>query len=210
MDGVTGSLEVRVEGRPVLVLTDIDFGSAPVAQVAIYNRPNSFSTGVLMYFLDYIVWDGSGTRNNDFIGTALVGPLITDADVALNWTPVGAATGAAILPIVPPDDAKYISAATPPPPAYVASLTDLPDDVTSVYALLTIVRAAKDDGGDAGFQVGLISDPDGVPATVEGADRPITVVPTYWSDVFEVDPKTSTSWTPTAVDKVQLKLNRTS
>lgn len=209
INGAAGKVELRVEGRPVLVIDGVNLGATPIGMNAIRNYQSSAGTGARIYTKDYITWDGTGPRNNDFTGTRFVTELLTDADVALNWTITGGANAYSILRNSPPTDAQYISAGDPPPGAYVASLTDLPDDVTSIAALMTLTRAAKVDGGDASLQVSLISDPEGVPATTNGADRPITVGQTYWTDIFETDPKTSVQWTPEAVNEVHLKLNRT-
>lgn len=209
--GATDTFEVRIEGIPVLVVPASDLGMESVYQVQI-GTPSLGGGGgsnTLIYFKDFFIWDGSGTRNNDFVGSVIIYDLAPTADVALNWTPVGAATGFSILDNSPPVDASYIQAPTPSPAAYKASHGVLPPDVTSVKAIMTMVRAAKSDGGDGGLQVGVISDPLGVPATVLGADRPITVAQTYWRDIHEVDPKTAAAWLPAAVDVTQIQINRT-
>jgi hypothetical protein len=138
----------------------------------------------------------------------LVKDLIPTADVNTNWNTTGP-NRFSILDNRPPNDAAFITAINPPPAAYVAELSNLPADVTSIRGLMTFVRAAKTDGGDGSLQIGLISDPLGVPATALGANRPITVAQTYWRDVFEQDPKTLAPWTPAAVDLVRLQINRT-
>jgi hypothetical protein len=207
----TGAIEIRVEGLQVISQVGLGYaGHSAVYQVSSYYSGTNFSPSLIMRLKDYVIWDGAGTLNNDFLGAVIVYGLLPLSDVALNWTPVGAADGFSILDNSPPDDAKYIQAPNPPPAAYKCTLSDLPPDVTSVKAIMSMVRAAKTDGGDANLQAGVISDPSGVPATVLGADRPITVTMTYWRDVFETDPKTSAAWLPAAVNAAQLQLNRTS
>lgn len=209
--GAVDTFEVRVEGVPVLVVAASDLGVDSLYQVQI-GTPNYGSNApsfTNVYWKDFFIWDGSGTSNNDFVGSVIIYDLPPTADVALNWTPVGGPNGFSILDNAPPDDAIYLQAPTPPPAAYKASHGVLPPNVTSVKAIMTMVRAAKSDGGDASLQVGVISDPAGVPATVLGANRPITIAQTYWRDVFETDPKTSAAWLPTAVNVTQIQLNRT-
>lgn len=206
---VAGEIEVRVEGVPVLELDTLDLGTSEVAQVALMRVPSAANSATC-YFKDFVIWDDSGSFNNTFLGSVLVHTLTPDADIDLNWTPSSGTTGYEILDNIPPVDATYLYAEDSPlPDPYVCSLSNLPDDVTSVKGLITFVRAAKNDGGDGSLQVSLISDPDGTPATFDGADRPITVAQTYWRDVSETDPKTSAAWTPPAVDDAHLKLNRT-
>lgn len=198
-----GSVEVRVEGVPVLTATNINTGTGS-AQIGNNFRSTSFE-GVRGYIKDIICYNGLGSYNNSFLGTCIVASLNPDSDVALNWTPSTGANGFSILDNRPPIDTAFISAADPPPAAYQATLTDLPLDVTSVRALQTVVRAAKVDGGDGNLQTSLVSNGD----VANGADRPITSTFTYWFDVFEEDPDTAAPWTPAAADAVQMRLNRT-
>jgi hypothetical protein len=210
IDYANQTFEVRVEGVPVIELDSLTLTGGPFSQIFFGTR--SLNTSVLRQFFikDVVVYDGTGSYNNDFIGSALVTNLTTTADVALNWTPSTGSNGYSILDNIPPNDSQYIFAEDDPLPSpYVADLSQLPDEVTSVKALITFVRAAKSDGGDGSLQVGLISDPDGTPATALGADRPITVAQTYWRDVFEEDPATSAPWLPAAVNDAQLQINRT-
>lgn len=204
-----GSIEIRVEGIAVMLSNNLGYTNAGnVFQTAIHYVGNNFG-GTIAYWKDLVFWDTAGTYNNDFLGSVLVYNLAPTADASLNWTPSTGAVGWSILDNVPAVDTEYISAPNPPPLPYVADISNLPVDVTSVKAIMTMVRAAKTDGGDASLQVGVISDPLGVPATALGANRPITVAQTYWRDVFETDPKTSAPWLPSAVNLAQLQLNRT-
>jgi len=210
------SFEVRVEGITVLSQTSVtSTNSQPVAQAAVGGSNNFGPTCPDFYVKDFVCWDGSGTYNNDFLGSVLVANLMPTSDVALNWTPSTGAVGWSILDNIPPVDTTYLSApynaGGPPffPNPYVATLSDLPIIATSVKGIITFVRAAKSDGGDGNLQVGIISDPAGTPTTALGADRPITVAQTYWRDVFEVDPDTAAPWLPAAVNAAQIQLNRT-
>lgn len=205
--------EVRVESAAVLGPTAHTIVSPNYAQSrSRTNFGTESGTGnqdLTMYIKDLVCYDELGSLNVTFLGPVICGSKPVTGDISLNWTPSSGTTGWQILDNVPPVDATYISAADPPPSPYVGSLGPMPDDVTSVKALVTYVRAAKSDGGDGSLQVGLISDPSGTPATVLGADRPITISQTYWRDVFETDPKTSAAWTPAAADLAQIQIDRT-
>lgn len=204
------TVEVRVEG--ITVISTTIAVANDISQVMLTSRTNGFSATSPWYLKDLVVWNGSGSFNNDFLGSVLVTNLVTTADVALNWTPSTGSVGWSILDNIPPNDAQFISApynAGAYEDPYVGQMSDLPVETTSVKGVITFVRAAKSDGGDGSLQVGLISDPAGTPATVLGADRPITVAQTYWRDVFEVDPKTSALWLPAAVNLAEIQLDRT-
>lgn len=207
-----GSLEIRVEGRTVLMVTGKNFGILPVAQEAFATQNNNRTWGGAAYAKDLVYWDGSGTQNINFLGSVIVESIIPNADVALNWTPTPAITGSAILATAPPQDGvRYIDAPHIPAPAgpFKCSMTSLTGDITSIKCVMTMVRAAKTDGGDGSLQNGLISSPGAGPVTTLGADRPITTGQTYWRDVFEIDPKTAAPWLPSSVNTCNLQINRT-
>ncbi len=204
------TVEVRVEG--ITVISGTITIASDIAQVMATSRTSNTSAGYTWYTKDYVIWNGAGSFNNDFLGSVLVANLMPTADIDLNWTPSTGTAGWSILDNIPPVDTTYLSApynAGAYEDPYVGELSDLPVETTSVKGLITFVRASKSDGGDGTLQVGLISDPAGTPATVLGADRAITVAQTYWRDVFEVDPKTSALWLPAAVNLAQLQLDRT-
>lgn len=199
----TLTYEVRVEGVTVLSGTYVmAHGSvANYAQVLIgcddfTNTPYDWK--------DFVIWDTTGSLNNNFLGSVLVLNLHTTSDVSLNWTPSTGTTGYPILSDIPPVDGTYISAAAGIA-AYKGGLSDLPTNVTSVKGLITFVRAAKADGGDGSLQNGIISGA----STGTGANRPITTAQTYWRDVFETDPATSAAWTVAAVNAANVQINRT-
>lgn len=193
--------EVRVEGITVLTGTVAAHANIP-AQVGWGSTTFSGGSG---YIKDLVLWNGTGALNNSFLGSVLVHNLTPLSDVALNWALVGGASGFSILDNIPPNDAQYIQATDPPPAAYVASLSDLPPETTSVKAVMTMVRAAKSDGGDGSLQVSVVSNGD----VGLGADRPITVAQTFWRDVHEVDPDTAAPWLPSAVNAVDMQIDRT-
>lgn len=205
--GGSGTLEVRVEGVTVLSVTGITTSDATCAQVRPRNWTNGAQNAVTAYLKDFVVWDGAGSQNNDFLGSVIVYELFTTADTTFGtgWTSTGA-NAYGVLDNNPPNDGvDYISADSTPPAAAVFAMSNLPADVSSVKGLITRVRAAKSDGGDGQLQVSLRSS--GVDDA--GTDRAITVAQTYWSDVSELDPNTAAAWTPGAVDAASLVIDRT-
>jgi hypothetical protein len=207
-DVAAGTVQVRVEGVTVLnvagVRTTTNNGAA-AASCQNVNVGRAGNTSV-PYVKDYIIWDNTGARNNDFVGSCQVYSIIPDADIALNWTPFpndGIGYNK-INEANPDEDAKYISAPFPAPAAYKCSLSNLPANVTSVRGVMPIPRSRKIDGGDGNLQVGLISGAN----TGLGADRAITTAYTYWFDIYDSDPGGG-AWTPALVNALQLQLNRT-
>lgn len=202
-DITSGTIGVRVEGVTVLDLSGLSLGANDVAQCQ-YFQGNSSSP--VMYIKDVIYWNGEGTRNNDFLGSCVIYPLVEESDVNTNWA---SSTGTTLCDLInesgPPDDTDYIVADDALPPAYVATLSDLPADVTSVKGIMSIVRAKKTDGGDGNLQMGFVS----AMNTDLGSDRPITAAFTYWRDFSEEDPDTNQPWLPSAVNDMNLQFDRT-
>lgn len=209
LDVAVGTVEVRVEGVPVVVVgpvrttTNVAGAIATCQQIARVSGQD----GPTMYVKDEIVWDNTTAFNNNFMGSCQVYTVLPDADVALNWTPFPA-DGIGYNKInetTPDDDTRYISAPFPLPAAYKCSLSDLPATVTSVRAVMPIHRSRKTDGGDGNIQVGVLS----AAATGLGTNRPITTAYTYWWDVFDSDPNGGIAWTRLSLNAINLQLNRT-
>jgi hypothetical protein len=206
----TGALEVQVDGVAVasLALTSQTLSANNIAQIFIGCSEGIGATDANMksYWKDLVLWDTNGSVGNDFQGSVAVRDLYPDADISLNWTPSSGTTGWDLIDETTPDDADYISAASDAIDPYVASLTDLPIDVTSVRALIPIYRAEKTDGGDCNLQIGLTpnnADWD------DGADTPISTAYTFRWDVSELSPDTGSLWTPTEVNSAYVRVDRT-
>ena len=207
LNGVGGAhIEIRREGLVVLD-ADLPTITAPACYQVRYahERLSNFVVDLPWYLKDPLIMNDLTEYNNGFAGSLVVYMLQTTSDIALNWATVGGTNGFSILDNVPADDSIYLVAGTPPPGPYVGTLSNLPEDVTSVRSVMTCVRAQKVDGGDGNLQVGLISD--GV--TGNGANRPITAGMSYWRDFFNVDPATNSPWLPGAVDDADFTMNRT-
>lgn len=124
--------------------------------------------------------------------------VTTETGANLAWV-AGTLTGG-------PTDPSYIEADATPPAAAVFTMTNLPPDVTSVRALIPIMRGMKTDGGDCNVQAGL--SPDNA-TWVNGADRPMTTAFTYYWSPIHTNPVTAAPWTPGAVNGAYVRVNRT-
>lgn len=203
-NGTTGAMEVRVNGVPVLTGVSVNLGE--IAIVSAQRRNTTGAKGPAFYMKDFVIWDDSGTRNNDFMGTVICRRFKPNSDVTLGgWTLSTGASGFALLAKDAVDDATYLSADDTPPAPMQYGMENLPPDVTSVRAIVSVVRGRKIDGGDANLQVSLISNGD----LDNGADRPITTAFTYYFDVSELSPDTAAPWTPVEFDAMTTQVNRT-
>ena len=203
----TGAFELRVNGSPVVTLTNVDTqtsANASVAQLIFANSRNVTSNNVQMYIKDFVVWDTTGSFNNNFMGTVLCTEIYPDGDSTFTWTASTGTTGWSILDNNPPlDDSAYISAGSTLTSKY--TLLNLPANVSSVRGNIIVTRARKTDSGDGNIQAGLVSGA----STSLGANRAITTAYTYWIDVNETDPATGAAWIPVAFNAALLQLART-
>jgi len=201
------TVEIRVNGVAKLALTNQDTKASALTEVSNHLFTFAGNGGVTgdYYVTDFIVWNDSGSINNDFFGTKSVLARRVDSDVSFNWTPSTGTTGFNLINEDSPNDANYISAADPPPAASTFGLENVPADVTAIFGVVTVARMRKTDGGDCFVQMSMVT---GVAEDL-GADRPITTAFTYWWDVSELDPTTSAPYTPTGFNAANLRINRT-
>ncbi len=211
-DASAATFELRVEGVTKMTANAGDFGAylwggVSVYQCAIEGAVGGGGGAVTVHVKDVFWWDNNGARNTSFLGPCIVAELDPDADVTLGgWVPSTGAVAWDILNNDPPaGNTPNISADNTPPAPVQVTQTNLPPDITSVKGIMTIVRAAKVDGGDGQMQVSMVSGA----SFSNGVDRPITVAQTYWEDVHEVDPATGSAWLPVAVDASKLQIDRT-
>lgn len=203
----TGAYEARIEGVTVLSGTDPS-GSRPTSPVTIVQWASQ-GISITFYIKDFIVWDKTGSVNNDFIGTVTIYNLPVNSDVSSGWTKSSGTSDYQLLDEgdgTPVNDADFISAGFGPFPApSIMGMTDLPATVVTVKAVQTMVRAKKSDGGDGTLVVSLKSGA----STANGSAKALTTASKYWFDVQQFDPATGALWSPLAVNSAQLQLNRT-
>lgn len=201
-----GTVTIKVEGVQVLALTGVNTGAANYAQVAFGVKYSLLTVLQTLSTKDVTVWDGSGSQNNDFLGPCGVYRLTPNADTSSGWTRSTGSTDYGLVDEAPPNDADYIYAVTPPPAASIMRCTDLPADIVAVRGIISFSRAQKSDGGDGKLQVSM--SPNNTNYTT-GADNAISTAFSYYYDVSEVSPATAAAWTPTEVNALYVKLNRT-
>lgn len=208
VDGTNGTIEIRAEGVPEIdadTLDTIGTAGSTCDQVSFAQHAPGTDRTVDYYVKDYVLWDGSGSQNNDFLGSVFVARLVPNADNTVNWSLSTGSVAYELIDESPPnDEVDYIYADDTPPAASLFGIENLPADITSVAGVMTMVRARKTDGGDGKLQVGL--DVGGTVAN--GQDRQLTAAYTFWFDTFDLAPDGS-AWTPADVDASLLRLDRT-
>lgn len=204
-NNATGEGTLWLNGVQLLTYTGVDTDEQ--LELVNFSRRNGSLLGASVYIKDLVIWDGTGSQNNTTAGTVIVRRLSPNADNTLGgWTPSTGSTAFDLLAKSDPDDTTYMEGDDTPPAPMIVDLENLPPDITSVRALIPVVRMRKIDGGDATIQNALT--PDGTNFD-NGLDRPINTAFTYFFDVSELDPATAAAWTPLAVDGARLRIDRT-
>ena len=201
-----GTIEVRVNGVTVLSLSGQDTCNTANVECSQVTLAGGGGSGGNCYLDDIYAYDNTGSYNNSWIGDRRVLTLFPNANTATaDWTAVGAATGYECIDEANPnDDTDYINA-TAAGKISQFGLQNTPAGVSAISGVVMIERARKTEAGIGNTKVSIVSG-----ASVSaGADKPLTEIYTYRQDVFETDPATAAPFTPSGVDSLQFKVERT-
>lgn len=197
----TGSVEIRVQGQVKLIVNGL-------------NLPNQFAFHCLGcnagglgsfdgYFDDWIVWDTSGTKNNDFMGDRRLFPSLPTANGAnQNFIP---SSGTAFDRIndVPPVDTSYIEGLVAGDISDFAK-TAIGINANDVAAVMIWGRVFKTDAGVASFRLGIESG-----AFVQNSAELFPGIGgSWWTSIVERDPNGTIDWTKVNVDAASLRITR--
>jgi hypothetical protein len=204
-----GTVEVRVNGVTVISLTGVDTVNTANVECSQVVFTGGVSGAVNGSVDDVFCYDDTGSFNNTFIGDRRVLTLFPDADtIQADWTVVGAANGFDAINQASPDgDTTYISAGVPGSPTDISEfgMENLPAGVSAISGVVLVNMSRKTEAGIANAQMSVIS---GASETA-GTDQPMTEIYTYRQDVFEIDPASAAPFTPSEVDALLIKADRT-
>lgn len=147
--------------------------------------------------------DGDG-KATGYIGRLQAWPLFPNADTAqADWGKSTGTDGFALIDEHTPNDADYVYS-TAANDLSEFDLDDLPPEITYIRGLGIHARLSQADSGAAMTKVGMKS----VAATSDAPERPITQLPTYWTDQINVDPNSSARWTRDSLNAAKLRITR--
>jgi hypothetical protein len=204
-DTVVGEIEVRVNGFPVLQLTDLNLGSLGATQMAFGMPAGEFGSSLNWQMDDIVTWNDDGLWNNDFLGPVRVEPLYPDADTAeTDWVRNAGASDFAAINNNPPDaDTTYLMAANLNDRSEFG-MQDSPPETANIKAIFIPTMGKLISAGTGEVTTSLISGAD----VSDGPNQTFTTSYTYWPSVHEVDPATDLPWTKTAVDAMLLRIEK--
>jgi len=199
----TGAIEVKLNGQTVVTLTGLTISPIEVCAVGKFDNGSDDSAQIARID-DWVIWDTTGTINNDFLGDRRVVTLYPDADtIEADWTPSSGSDGFAVIDETVADDAGFITANN------AGDISEfekqpIPVDVNTVAAICPVARAFKDSAGPNTFTIGvnsagnIINSPEFLPNT--------TVA--YFSEIFDTNPNGDIAWTRAALDAATVRVTR--
>lgn len=206
VDSIVGSVEIRVNGVRVLLLEDLDLGSSP-ATLFQANVGWQGNGGTSYYIDDYILWDDTGSYNNDFLGQQRVLTIFPNGDgTEADWSITGGSGPGydAIDELAQDGDTSYVRADTVGDKSSF-TLPDLPTETAAIRALFVPAMGRIDDAGVGNIKVSMISGTD----VLGGTDINLTPNYSYSRSVFEYDPATNEAWTKEGVEAALIRLEKT-
>lgn len=208
VDNVVGEIEVRVNQATVIHGTNLDFGSTGCNQISFQHFTTSpgDASGTYYYFDDIVVWDDTGSLNNDFLGPQRVLTIFPSVDTAqADFQLSGAASGYdCINDTVPDDDTTHLFTENIGDISEF-ELPDLPPETANIIGVYIPNLSKLSDAGIGNLQVSMVSGSD----IAAGADNVLTAAYTYRGDVFETDPATDALWTKSGLEAAILKIEKT-
>lgn len=205
ISATVGACEIRVNGVTVLNASNINTDAAAGGVTSNVEIGHSNASAVIMFVDDIFAWDTAGSFNNSFIGDKRVYALYPNADTSVaDWVPDTGAVGYSRINETTPVDSSYVQADT------VGDVSEYNFDnlgatVSSIAAVQLNPRMLKTDAGVNTVQAAIVSGA----SSASGAARALTTAATYYFDVFEQDPATSTAWTRTGVNNAIARITRT-
>lgn len=208
-----GSVEVRIDQIPVVFdnpLTNINTnngGAGQIDRVLGGDPDGGVRSGV--NFDDFVVWDTTGTDNNDFLGDVRVGYSAANASgTHSDGTASNASTLLSCVQDVPSNgDSNYVILdGTTLPQNVSMNVENAPSNILSILEVAPIAIVRKDDAGADTGRLVLVSggtDYDG------GVD---VAVPSSYTAVqrgYERNPATGNKWTSSEFNSHEVGFRRT-
>lgn len=200
--GVNGSAEVRLNGVTILSITGVNTANSGVDgidQVRFGSGASGSTTD--NRWDDCIIWDTTGSVNNDFFGDTRIETLRPDGDTAqIDFTPDSGVTNWTQIDDATQDgDSTYVESAIPgDQDLYTTS--DITGAPITFKAIQLVTYARKTDAGPGSIST-VISE--GTTITVNTPQVVVTSF-TFLNDIHEINPDTSAAWTQTEIDGMEI------
>jgi hypothetical protein len=202
--GATSSVEIRVNGASVLLVTGLTIASN-ITRCS-FGTAGSNSGWGLMYVDDWVIWDTAGSVNNDWLGDTFVIVSDPESDATANdWV---ASTGTTKWPLVDertPSDTDFITgnAVNDTQELEMASVS-LPS-TGGIIGVASQARAFKSDAGSSTITIGVAS----ASSNNSSAGINLGTGAQVFSHLAEVNPDGGIGWTVSTAQAARFRVRRT-
>jgi hypothetical protein len=194
----TGTYDLQINGVNVLSATGVNTrGSANnFANRLVLGSTNNISGTITLD--DLYVCDTSGSANNNFLGDVRVETLFPNgAGNSTQFTPSTGVNNAAVDEATPNTTDYVTSTADNQIDTY--TFTDLASSGVTVYGVQEFAYAQKTDA--SAKSVALVTRPGST--NNAGSDKALSTSFTYYSDIQELNPDTSSAWTTSQINATE-------
>lgn len=195
----TGSLQLRLNGHIEGNFSGNTKNGGTNNTLDALAFASSGSTAATYMFDDLYVCDATGSRNNTFLGMIRIQTLLpTSAGSSTQFTPTGSANNYANVNDVPDTTTTYNSD-TVSGHRDTYTLGDLVSSTATVLGVQQVMHAQQLDAGVATIKQAQLS-----AATISyGSTKTLTASNLAYSDLFEANPATSSTWTVSDVNSLE-------
>jgi hypothetical protein len=193
-----GTYEIRLDGVNVLSGSAADTKNTANATADTIRFGDSFlnSTPVMD---DVYICDGTGARNNNFLGDVRVDCLFpSGAGANTGLTPNTGTNFGAVDETTANDDTDYVSSAVVGTKDTYA-FGDLSHNPVSVFGVQVVMTAKKDDAGARS----IASVTRSAGADTDGASQAVSTAYTMYREIIEQNPNGPADWTKTTVNAAE-------
>lgn len=202
-----GAIELRVNEVSALTATGLDTvatANVECSQITLDQTRKSTITNSFA-FDDVVVWDTSGSNNNDFIGDRRVLMFLPNANEATQEMTVTGAANAYTAIQSADGDTSYITASDSVPVTSEFAIENPAATVGAISAIQTVALMRKTEAGAASVTLSMLSNGD----VAAGTAHSITDSYAYYADVFETNPDTGAPWNASALQNATMRIRRT-
>lgn len=201
----TGSFELRINGQSAVSGSNVDTRNGQSGTTDRITLGGPFNCGYNAY-CDLYVCDGSGSVNNNFLGDVRVARLLPNANGDLNqFTPSAGSNFQCVDEANQDSDSTYVTgAAAGNKDLY--NIENLAFTPITIFGVKTQSVLRKDDAGALTARNIIKSGS----ATANGTTIAPGVGYAQYTDIWEVDPQTTTAWSKAAIDSLQIGVERIS
>lgn len=194
-----GTVDIELDGTNILTLTSQDTKNGTTTTVGSFQLSQATNSAIQRYLDNLYLCDGSGSKNNDFLGEVRVRTILPDTDTAtIDWTAQGAGSHFSEVDDFHDGDTTYIHSATVTDVDRM-TMVAIPTAAT-VVGVQTVALARKDNVDPRSIRTLVKS------GATTSNDSTVVLGDSYDNiiNMREDDPNTAATWTAANVNLLEI------